>query len=138
MHEVGGLPPSVNGSSRRRSMWAVSVVGQSVRRLRAGTAGREVLPDGTHIVFTPNGEPRVTFLKSGDEPPRDQPHKPIAVGGDEWIDNVHWSADGQRLAYTRVQVPSWSHTARNTLDKFYASIESCDLNGANRTVVVTY
>ena len=43
-------------------------------------------------------------------------------------DSVHWSPDGQRLAYIRVQ---------RSADRFQYSIETCDLKGASRTVVVS-
>src|SRR5215469_7045345 len=38
---------------RRRSMWTVSMLGQSPRKLREGAAGWEVSPEGTGIVFSP-------------------------------------------------------------------------------------
>lgn len=41
---------------------------------------------------------------------------------------MHWSPNGQRLAYSRVQ--------RNA-DKFQLTIETCDLKGTRRTVVVS-
>jgi len=43
------------------------------------------------------------------------------------LQRVHWSPDGQRLAYVRVQ---------RTPEGHQRSIETCDLRGANRAVVV--
>ena len=53
----------------------------------------------------------------------DDPQKVIAVGKDEQLGSVHWSPDGSRLAFIRQG------------DR--ASIETCDLKGAHRTVVVS-
>ena len=47
-----------------KSMWTVSVLGQSPRELREGASGFEVSPDGTHIAFSPLGASD-TLAKSG-------------------------------------------------------------------------
>jgi Tol biopolymer transport system component len=57
----------------------------------------------------------------------DNPHKVISAGENERFDWVRWSPDGQRLVYNAVQ--------RN-LEEQHWSIETCDLKGENRTVVV--
>jgi Tol biopolymer transport system component len=112
------------------SMWTVSVLGQSARELREGSSGREVSPDGARIAFTPereaSGYVREIWLMSSQGY---NPQRVLAVGVNEWLDSVHWSPDGQRLAYTRVQ---------GTGDRYQASIETCDLKGANRTTVISY
>jgi hypothetical protein len=41
--------------------------------------------------------------------------------------SVHWSPDGQRLAYVRVQ---------RTPENYLTLMETCDLKGANQAVVV--
>jgi Tol biopolymer transport system component len=51
------------------------------------------------------------------------PHKVVGVPEDEFLWSVQWSPDGHRLAYAR------AHRAGQLM-------ESCDLNGANRTTVV--
>ncbi len=59
----------------------------------------------------------------------DNPQKVLAIGGEhEGLHWVHWSPDGQRLAYIRNQ---------RSADRFQRSIETCDLKGASRTVVVS-
>ena len=45
-----------------KSMWTVSVLGQSPRQLREDASGFGVSPDGTHIAFRPSG---AKFTKSG-------------------------------------------------------------------------
>ena len=47
-----------------KSMWTVSLLGQSPRELREGASGFEVSPDGTHIAFSPVGASD-DFAKSG-------------------------------------------------------------------------
>jgi Tol biopolymer transport system component len=58
----------------------------------------------------------------------DNPQKVLAVGAHESLYSVHWSPNGQRLAYIRDQHGS---------DRSQQSIETCDLKGVNRTVVVS-
>jgi Tol biopolymer transport system component len=110
-----------------QSMWTVSVLGQSPRELREGAIGFEVSPDGAHIAFTPalaSGYIRELWVMSNQG---DNPQKVLALGENEFFDGVHWSPDGQRLAYIKEQ---------RTPERYEDSIETCDLKGANRTVVV--
>jgi len=108
------------------SIWTASVLGQSVRALREGASGRGVSPDGRHIVFTPEAGNRgqvreiwVMDVEGGN------PRKVLALEKNEGLDNVHWSPNGQRLAYTVEQ---------STPEGY--SLETCDLQGTNRTVIV--
>ncbi len=116
-NEVGG----------HKSMWTVSMLGQSPRELREGASGFEVSPDGTHIAFSPRGASdyvREIWVMGSQG---DNPQKVLTLGENEWLYAVHWSPDGQRLAYIRVQ---------RTPERSQASMETCDLKGANRTVVM--
>jgi DNA-binding winged helix-turn-helix (wHTH) protein/Tol biopolymer transport system component len=110
------------------SMWTVSLLGQSARVLREGRAGLEVSPDGTRIAFVPEpgASGRLAEVWVVDSK-GDNPQKVLAFGQNEEFDNVHWSPDGQRLGYTRVQ---------RTPTKYLSSLETCDLKGANRTMVL--
>jgi eukaryotic-like serine/threonine-protein kinase len=109
----------------QRSMWTVSMLGQSARELRARAFGFGVSPDGTHIAFGPQGatsdfrEIWVMDIQG------DNPQKILAAGENESLNLVRWSPDGQRLAYIR-----------KPADKSRMMIETCDLKGANRTEVV--
>jgi eukaryotic-like serine/threonine-protein kinase len=125
---VGGgeLLPGGYRPGRRGSEWTVSMVGQSPRELREGAAGFELSPDGTRIAFSPvraSGDASEIWVMSSQG---DNPRKVLAVGEKEWFGSVRWSPDGRRLAYIRWQPPDGT------------SIETCDLSGANRTVVVPY
>jgi len=110
------------------SMWTVSELGQTPRELREGAWGFEVSPDGTHVAFSPLGasdyvrEIWVMGIQG------DNPQKVLAAGENErLLTSVSWSPDGQRLAYIRM---------KDRWDRFQYSIETCDLKGASRTVVV--
>jgi len=112
----------------QKSMWTVSVLGQSPQELREGAVGWEVSPDGTHIAFSPSGASdymREIWVMGSQG---DNPQKVLALGENEWLESVHWSPDGQRLAYRR---------DHRSTDRFQNSIETCDLKGASRTVVVS-
>jgi eukaryotic-like serine/threonine-protein kinase len=112
-----------------QSMWAVSLLGQSQRELREDALGIAVSPDGTHIAFTPGMISEVGFREIWvTDSQGDNPQKVLAAGQNDWLERVHWSPDGQRLAYLRVQ---------RTAEKYERSIETCDLKGASRTVVVS-
>jgi serine/threonine protein kinase len=113
------------------SLWTVSVLGQSAHELREKAAGFEVSPDGTRIAFGPepgaSGQIREIWLMGSQG---DNPQKVFGLGEREWSVSVHWSSDGQRLAFIRGKV---SYRG----GRLGASIETCDLKGANRTVVVS-
>jgi eukaryotic-like serine/threonine-protein kinase len=109
----------------RHSIWTVSIVGQSPRELREGAGAWEVSPDGTRIAFSPGvqeqaGEIWVMGIQG------ENPQKVLALGENEWLQAVHWSPDGQHLAYVKWQPK-----------KDQNSLETCGLTGANRTVVVS-
>jgi eukaryotic-like serine/threonine-protein kinase len=115
----------------RQGVWTVSVLGHSPRELREGAWGREVSPDGTHIAFTPqsgaSGYVREIWVMGSQG---DNPQKVLALGENEWLDNVHWSTDGQRLGYIRERRTSAGVSQG-------AAIETYDLKGAKATVVVS-
>jgi WD40 repeat protein len=102
-----------------KSIWVISMLGQSPRELREGVTAMEVSPDGTRIAFGPIGEKgwREIWVMGREG---DNPQKVLALGENEWLWAVHWSPDGQRLAYLRGQG-----------NPYPRSIETCDLKGAD-------
>jgi Tol biopolymer transport system component/predicted Ser/Thr protein kinase len=118
-----------------RSMWTVSLLGQAPHRLRERSFGFEVSPDGSHIAFAPRGgtaSAPVFFAGSAREiwvtdRQGNYAQKLVGVADNEWLYSVHWSPDGQRLAYIHV---------RNTPRGLLASLETCNLKGATRSVVL--
>jgi serine/threonine protein kinase len=112
----------------QKSIWVVSMLAQSPRELREGADPMEVSPDGARIAFGPFVEPgwREIWVMGREG---DNPQKVLALGENEWLVAVHWSPDGQRLAYLMAQGTVGRHQQW--------SIETSDLKGANRTVVVS-
>ncbi len=108
----------------RASTWVTSIMGRSPRELRAGAWSWSISPDGRRIAFSPtNGggwEPEIWVMGKQGENPR----KVIGLAAGVFLWSVRWSSDGQRLAYISMQ-----HSGD--------SLETCDLQGTNRTVVVT-
>ena len=104
------------------SMWAVSIMGKSSQELRSDAAGWEVSSDGTRIAFGPtgSGSGREIWLMDRQG---DNPQKVLGLAANESLWSVHWSPDGQRLAYVR------AHPGGQLM-------ETCDLKGTNRTAVV--
>jgi serine/threonine protein kinase len=112
------------------STWTVSVLGQSLHKLRDGAIGVGVAPDAMHIVFVPSPH-GVDFHEIWVmDRQGSNPQKVLALGENEFIMNgdVRWSPDGQRLAYMKRRGPP---------DEYQSSIETSDLKGASRTVVLS-
>jgi serine/threonine protein kinase/Tol biopolymer transport system component len=111
------------------SMWTVSVLGQAAREFREGAVGGSVSPDGTHIAFGPEPGASEQFRElwvMGSQ--GDSPQRVLALGQNERLVSAGRSPDGRRLAYIRVE---------RSPEKQQSSIETCDLKGADRTVVVS-
>lgn len=108
-------------------MWAVSMLGQSQRELREGVSGWPVSPDGTQIAFSPAAASGYIHEIWVMDSQGDNPQKILGLGGNEFLGVVRWSPDGQRLAYIK-----WQRTPEGEQN----SIETCDLKGRNRTVVL--
>ena len=111
-----------------RSIWAISILGGSPRRLRDDALGQSVSPDGSFIAFTANaariGDREIWLLESGGEDAR----KLLTVDEHSGVGRVAWSPDGKRIAYQRF---SW-----NT-EKLEISVESCDLKGTKCVTVLS-
>ncbi len=110
------------------SIWTVSMLGQSARELRERAFGFGVSPDGVHIGFRPAeaGMPSREIWVADSQ--GGNPQKVLALEENEEPWSVRWSPDGQRLAYIKAQ---------RTSERYQFSIESCDLKGANRTVILS-
>jgi Tol biopolymer transport system component len=110
------------------SAWTASVLGQSIRHLRDGAIAFGVSPDGMYIVFAP-AAPGFHYHEIWVmDRQGSNPQKVLALGENEAIWDVEWSPDGQRLAYVKSRGP-------DAASQYW--IETCDLRGASRTVVVS-
>jgi eukaryotic-like serine/threonine-protein kinase len=117
------LLANASDASGQGSAWTASLLGQSLRELREGAEGSGVSPDGTHIVFSPPGVSDIWVMGSQG----DNPQKVLTLGENEYLVRPRWSPDGQRLAYIK---------GHRGPDRFRDSIETCDLKGGSRAVVV--
>ncbi len=110
------------------TLWSVSMLGATPRKLRDGTWDAWVTPDGSLIGFV-SGEPAVAseiWLMGANG---EEAHKILSVKTTaDWLGRMAWSPTGERIAYVKF------HPA---LDKFEASIESCDLKGGQTAVILS-
>jgi eukaryotic-like serine/threonine-protein kinase len=103
-------------------LWKVSTWDSSLRKLWGGNAAQAfVSPDGSHIAFVNGG--RLWLMGADGEEPREIP---TSDSSDYWT--IAWSPTGQRLAYIRSQ---------GSFAKRQVTIETCDLAGGARTVVLS-
>src|SRR5579864_3447694 len=81
------------------SLWAVSILGGPARKLRDGAAAA-VSPDGSQIAFLgyDAGSAQGIWVSTADG---DDPRRLITAQGGEHFNQVAWSPNGQRLAYSK-------------------------------------
>jgi Tol biopolymer transport system component/DNA-binding winged helix-turn-helix (wHTH) protein len=112
----------------QRSIWVSSILGGAPVKLRDDAAGQSVSPDGSLIAFTANstqiGDREIWLMA----PDGEDAHKLVTVDEHSGVGRVVWSPDGQRFAYQRFH---WE------ADKFQVSVESCDLNGTQPSVLLS-
>ena len=111
------------------STWSLSILGTQPQKLIEDTDGASgISPDGSAIAFLRGhafAPSEIWFMGPNGE----TPHKILAtVTEQEYFDDVVWSPTGKRLAYILVH---------DEVEKGEVSIESCDLSGANRTIILS-
>jgi serine/threonine protein kinase len=114
----------LEGGANGGELWKMSTWDFSLRKLWGGPAAgwAALSPDGLHIAFVNNSR-EIWLMGAGGE----EPHQILASDADSrW--GLAWSPTGQRLAYTRF---------RGTFAKPEVTIETCDLVGGARTVVLS-
>jgi serine/threonine protein kinase/Tol biopolymer transport system component len=111
----------------RPSVWVISVLAESARRLRDDAIGWSVSPDGSHIACTSgSGENyyREIWIMSAQGENAD---KVLVLDQNSSATALQWSPNGRRLAYRK------EHVAPERVE---VTIETCTLKGEKRTVVV--
>jgi serine/threonine protein kinase len=111
------------------SLWSVPILGGTPQELVENFSGDGVVsPDGTYIAYS-TGEcefgAREIWLMG---PHGESPHKILAAGDQAGFGKFVWSRTGRRIAY------QYSHRDGSMTD---VSVESCDLNGANKMTVLS-
>jgi serine/threonine protein kinase len=109
------------------SIWLVSMLGQSARKLRDHALGGSVSPDGTRVSFAPDriDPPREIWIAHNQG---DNQERVVALQENEFLLGASWAPDGQHLAYIKDQ-----HTPEG--DQYF--IEACTVKGVNRAVIVS-
>ena len=112
----------------RPSVWVVSVLAESARRLRDDAEGWSVSPDGSHIAYTSGtgqNYQREIWVMS---PQGESPKRVLGLDESDRAVSVQWSPDGRRMAYLKQHVAPLRYYER--------SIETRTLEGGEGTVVV--
>jgi serine/threonine protein kinase len=105
-------------------LWKMSTLDSSLRKLWGGPAlDAAVSPDGSHIAFMKG--PHELWLMGADG---EEPHRILVSDVPGFLGDTAWSPAGRRLAYVRF---------RGTDAKYETTIETCDLAGGARTVVLS-
>jgi serine/threonine protein kinase/Tol biopolymer transport system component len=119
----------VQGRGQHSGLWKMSIIDGAARKLAGGfCAGSNcvaVSPDGSLIAYETTVPSHEIWLMGADgEQPRRIAEWDIA----DSIDSLAWSPAGQRLVYTR---------RRGEGGKAQVVIETCDLQGGRRTLVLS-
>jgi len=117
---VPGKPPS---------LWSVPILGGAPQELLEDTyTTGKVSPDGSYIAFgrvnSSHGVREVWLMG----PHGESPHKILTAGEQSGFERFAWSPASGRIAY---------EYAHREGDKTIVSVESCDLDGANNTTILT-
>jgi eukaryotic-like serine/threonine-protein kinase len=111
------------------SLWLVPILGGTRQELIEGDMYSPLVsPDGSQIVLMKGlnelGADEIWLMGSHGE----SPHKILAAGDNSAVQPASWSPTGNRVAYFR---------RHREGDKTIVSAESCDLNGATKTTILT-
>jgi Tol biopolymer transport system component/predicted Ser/Thr protein kinase len=117
---IPGKPPS---------LWSVPILGGAPQELVEDSyALGKVSPDGSYVVFgkvpTTFGVGEIWLMG----PHGESPHKILTAGEQSGFSGIRWSPASGRIAYQFI---------RREGDKRNVLVESCDLNGANKTTILT-
>jgi hypothetical protein len=116
----------VSGRSQHSGLWKISIEDGTSRKLldRIGQFAA-VSPEGSHIAYLKDMPENEIWLMgaSGEDP-----HRIAEFDGQDSIHALAWSPSGRRLVYIR---------DRSEFQKGEVVIETCDLHGGDRTLVLS-
>jgi DNA-binding winged helix-turn-helix (wHTH) protein/Tol biopolymer transport system component len=104
-------------------LFVLSILGGKLSPLRENAMNAAVSPDGARVAYTDGSIRELWLIDGNGENPRR-----ILTATSDWLFPMSWSPDGDRVWFVRVH--SEKEQQRITL-------ETCDLQGARRTVVLS-
>jgi eukaryotic-like serine/threonine-protein kinase len=120
-----GILASGEQGGRSSSIWLISILGGSPRKLRDDAAAPVASPDGSLIAFLGDLAQGIWLMDNNGENAR----RVLSAPPGQLFFRVRWAPDGQRLAYTQ-SVPGLPALGTEVL-------ESVSLNGGIPTAIVT-
>jgi serine/threonine protein kinase/Tol biopolymer transport system component len=117
----------VTGRGQHAGLWKVSIRDGASRKLLDSFCDENcaVSPDGSHIAYQRTPGSAEIWLMGADG---EEPHRIAEFDAGDVVASPAWSPGEERLAYIRF---------RSEHDKQEAVIETCDLQGGHRTLVLS-
>ncbi len=111
------------------SLWSVPILGGAPRKIAEGLESPgNVSPDGSYIAYmaepVENGYRSIWLMG----PQGESPHKILTAGEQSAFMAAAWSPTARRIVYPYVHQEG---------DHLVVSVETCDLNGANKTQIIS-
>jgi eukaryotic-like serine/threonine-protein kinase len=112
----------VAGTGPKSGLWKMSTWDGTNRKILNEPTGAVTSPDGLHIAFSRDGG--IWSMRADGE----EAHPVLASEPGDEFDAFDWSPSGRRIAYLR---------SRRSSQKPEYSIETCNLSGGERTVILS-
>jgi serine/threonine protein kinase/Tol biopolymer transport system component len=114
----------VGGRGQHSGVWKMSILDGSSRKL-LDSDGVKLSPDGSHLAYTKTLAANQIWVMGENG---EAAHRIAQFDTLDAIDSFAWSPNGQRLVYTR---------RRGEFVKPEVAIETCDLQGGQRTLILS-
>jgi Tol biopolymer transport system component len=93
------------GPEQANSIWAISIVGAELRKLRDNASHASPSPDGSLVAFITANNREIWLMNANGGEPR----KLLGLGRDATFFQVGWSPDGKRVAYLKIDPATDDH-----------------------------